>query len=51
MKEQSPTSATNRESSLEKQERMRQEKLEQLRKDIILNFTLAFLSHVNTGNT
>lgn len=50
MKEQNSRSATNWESLLAKQERTDKEKLEQLRKGIILNFTLAFLSHVETDN-
>ena len=44
------TSATIWESLQAKEEKIKKEKLEQLRQDIVLNFTLAFLSHVKTDN-
>jgi hypothetical protein len=45
-----PTSAIAWESLQAKEEKIKKEKLEQLRQDIVLNFTLAFLSHVKTDN-
>ena len=45
-----PTSATAWESLQAKEEKIKKERLEQLRQDIVLFFTLAFLSHVKTDN-